>query len=66
VNTYKSVGIMRRLTLGEALSDDFLSQVAGFHAGSVLGGYRLEALVGRAGWRWSSGPAMSALAGRSR
>jgi len=40
---------MRRLTLGEALSDDFLPQVAGFHAGSVLGGYRLEALVGAGG-----------------
>jgi len=46
------------------LSEDFPA-VAGFRAGSLLAGYRLEAQVARAGWPPCSGPAMSGLAGWS-
>jgi len=41
--------IAGRLSLGEALSDNFVPYLAGFRPGKLLAGYRLETLVGAGG-----------------
>jgi WD40 repeat protein len=45
----EAFGNGRRRSLGGALSEDFPAHLAGFRAGSLLAGYRLEAQVGAGG-----------------
>ena len=45
------------------MSEDFPADLAGFRAGSLLAGYRLEAQVGAGGMAVVFRPAMSGLAG---
>jgi hypothetical protein len=73
--TKSSVGsgtaIAAKRRRGGGLSEDFPAHLAGFQAGSLVAGYRLEAQVGAgwkrrsgpAGWRWYSARAMSGSAG---